>query len=132
MIALFVRKTIKENQKRRLEEQKRIADEQRMAELRNVGENISTTVRFADEQSMRTEGRHLDTSKLLSFTGVRVQGQKQYSIGDVVFVLVDLNNPGNYKIHWEDELELPALAERVDEPLLSEQPASTDTEPLGA
>src|SRR5216684_8889367 len=91
-IALFVRKTIKEEQKRKREEQKRKAEEQRIAGLKKVGENIPTTVRYADEHSMRTEGRHPDTGKPLSFTGVRGLGQKQYSPGDLVFVLVNLKD----------------------------------------
>src|SRR5216683_1760802 len=111
-IVLFVRKTMKEEQKRRLEEQKRKAEEQRIAVLQKVGENIHTTVRYADEHSMRTEGRHPDTGKPLSFTGVRGLGQKQYSPGDLVFVLVNLKDLSNYQIRWDREPEPSVLANK--------------------
>src|SRR5258708_30274937 len=100
-IVLMVRKRIKAEQERKLEEQRRAAEAARIEGLRKVGENITTTVRYADEYTLRTEGRHPDTGQLLTFTGVRGFRQKQYFPGDLVHVLIDRQYPRNYMMQWD-------------------------------
>lgn len=100
--------------KRRKEQEKKVAKQKR-EELQRVGENIVTTVQVVNGDFISTRGRHPTTGQFLFFTGVREPRHKRYSPSDCLNVLVDLNNPSNYKLQWDtDPLELAKELNRAN------------------